>query len=79
MEKGKPGRISYIGKVDGVTYSSEGMVFGQSYSSEKLRLYTKDTIVTVTYDPEDASTSTVDPGGHESPPLRLWLPAPYLF
>ena len=63
MKKGQPGRIAYIGKVDRVTYSSEVIVFGQSYWSEQLRLYTKDTIVTVTYDPEDASTSTPKRGG----------------
>lgn len=61
-EHGPPGRIEYIYAVDGVTYSSDVIVFGQSYSSEHFRLYTKDTRVTVTYDPEDASTSTLEPG-----------------
>jgi len=61
-ETGPPGRIEYIYKVDGVTYTSDVIVFGQSYSTEHFRLYTKDTIVTVTYDPEDASTATLEPG-----------------
>jgi len=61
-DTGPPGRIEYIYKVDGVTYSSDVIVFGQSYSSEHYRRYTKDTTVTVTYDPEDASTSTLEPG-----------------
>ena len=78
MEKGQPGRIAYIGKVDRVTYSSEVIVFGQLYSSEQLRLYTKDTIVTVTYDPEDASTSALEPWGgtnyHPNDPFVLGFP-----
>ena len=61
-DSGPPGRIEYMYKVDGVIYSSDVIVFGEGYLSEHFGIYTKDTIVTVTYDPEDASTSALEPG-----------------
>ena len=57
-----PGGIEYVYRVDGATYSSDVIVFGQGYTHDHLQRYPVGKAVTVTYDPNDVTNAVLEPG-----------------
>jgi|GEM_PF-1352763 len=61
-ENAPPGRIEYVYTVDGISHSSDVVVFGQAYRDDHYRRYPAGTRVTVTYDPDDVTNAVLEPG-----------------
>ena len=61
-DNSRPGYIKYVYRVDGVTYSSDVIVFGQHYTHDHFQRYPVGKAVTVTYDPNDVTNAVLEPG-----------------